>query len=96
MMRESDGTFTTAIGDADSAACALQYVFLVDDPSVVSTRVESLVSEFDRELRDIHSDSGSLTAAQAYARISAVIAQFEDLKNGLDDRTDEQRPAPGG
>jgi hypothetical protein len=68
---------------------AAQYVITVEDPDAVPPRVEELVRALDAEMRAIHAESHGLTAGQANARISAVVAQFHDLAQSLIDESSE-------
>ena len=70
-------------------ARAAQYVITVEDPDAVPPRVEELVQALDAELRAVHAESHHLTAGQANARISAVVAQFHDLAQSLIDQSSE-------
>ena len=65
-------------------ARAIQYVYAVDDPDMVPDNVGRLVREMERELRDVSRDR-RITPAQADARVSAVIAQFQDLNTVIRD-----------
>jgi hypothetical protein len=63
-------------------ANAIQYVVQVDDPSQVPDNVRNLVNQMQTELNAAAHTNGE-TAASAQARIDAVIAQFNDLGQGL-------------
>jgi len=67
-----------------TVARALQYVYAVDDPDQIPDNVNRLTHDMEKELRDIERDR-NVTPADASARISAVIAQFQDLNASLQD-----------
>jgi putative peptide zinc metalloprotease protein len=67
-----------------TVARALQYVFVVDDPDAVPDNIRRLMREMERELRGIGGEP-DITAEQANARVSAVVADFQDLAEGLQD-----------
>lgn len=69
-------------------ARALQYVFTVDDFSDRPDKSRRLIRDMERELRDIGRDK-RITAEEANARVNAVIAQFQDLADGLRDQAEE-------
>ena len=82
-------------------ARAIQYVYAVEDPDQVPDNVGRLVQEMERELRDVGRDR-RITPAEADARVSAVIAQFQDLNTVIrdelvqtqDETTPGATPAP--
>jgi putative peptide zinc metalloprotease protein len=71
-----------------TVARALQYAFVVDDPSIVPDNVNRLMNDMERELRAIGRDR-DISANDANARVNAVIAQFQDLAAGLQDQIDQ-------
>jgi hypothetical protein len=71
-----------------SVARALQYAFVVDDPSVVPDNIDRLMREMEREIRAIGQERG-ISANEANARIDAVIDQFKELGDGLRDQLDQ-------
>jgi putative peptide zinc metalloprotease protein len=71
-----------------TVARALQYVFVVDDPSVVPDNIDRLMRDMERELQSIQHERG-ITADEANARVDAVIDRFQDLASGLQDQLDE-------
>lgn len=73
-----------------TVARASQYVYTVDDPRQTPPEVTALIRRMDRELRSI-SSSHSITLEQAGARINAVINEFRQLGDRLDDERDEDR-----
>jgi putative peptide zinc metalloprotease protein len=79
-----------------TVARALQYVFVVDDPSIVPDNVDRLMRDMEKEIRDIGHTRG-ISATEANARVDAVIDRFQDLASGLQDQVDEtdQPTTPG-
>lgn len=77
-------------------ARAIQYVYAVDDPDQMPDNVGRLVRDMERELRDISRDR-RITPAEADARVSAVIAQFQELNAYLRDELvqTEEVTSPG-
>jgi putative peptide zinc metalloprotease protein len=75
-----------------TVARALQYAFVVDDPSIVPDNVDRLMRDMEREIQSIGRER-NITANEANARIDAVVAQFQDLAGGLQDQV-EQTIAP--
>jgi hypothetical protein len=71
-----------------TVARALQYVYTVDDPHDVPANVRRLLSEMEREIRDVGRDR-DIGAGDANARINGVIAQFTDLATSLNDQADQ-------
>jgi putative peptide zinc metalloprotease protein len=71
-----------------TVARALQYAFVVDDPSIVPDNVNRLMNEMEREIRAIGREP-NITANEANARIDAVVTQFQDLAAGLQDQIDQ-------
>jgi putative peptide zinc metalloprotease protein len=71
-----------------TVARAIQYVYTVDDPHQVPDNVKALLKEMEQELKAIEKDQ-NVGAAEANARINAVIAQFQDLAESLVDQQDE-------
>jgi hypothetical protein len=68
-----------------TVARALQYAFVVDDPSIVPENIERLMREMEREIRAIGQER-DISANAANARIDAVIDQFKELGDGLRDQ----------
>jgi hypothetical protein len=77
-----------------TVARALQYVIQVDDPTQVPPEVTQLIQAMNRELTAIQADP-TLSLDQAEARINAVLAQFVDLAQSLNDQRDAQADAAG-
>ena len=77
-------------------ARAIQYVYAVDDPDQVPDNVNRLVRGMEWELRDIQRDR-HITPAQADTRVSAVIAQFQELNANIRDELvqTEEVTSPG-
>lgn len=73
-----------------TVARASQYVYTVDDPRQTPPEVTALIRRMDRELRSISSSRG-ITLEQAEARINAVINEFRQLGDRLNDERDEDR-----
>lgn len=71
-----------------TVARALQYVLPVDDPTQVPPDVSRLIRELDRELKAIQTDR-NLQLVEAENRISAVVAQFQQLAQSLNEQRDE-------
>lgn len=67
-----------------TVARAFQYTLSVDDPTNVPRDVRALVVAMNQELRTLGSDP-ELTLDAAEARIDAVIGQFVELAESLDD-----------
>jgi hypothetical protein len=78
-----------------TVARALQYAFVVDDPSIVPENIERLMREMEREIRAIGQER-DISANEANARIDGVVAQFQELGDGLRDQlvqaTEETTP----
>jgi len=64
-----------------TVARAIQYVYSVDDPTVVPQEVRELIRAMDQELHAIHSQQVSLPEAEA--RIDGVINRFTTLASSL-------------
>lgn len=79
-----------------TVARALQYVYAVEDPDRVPDNVGHLLHVMEEELRAIGRDP-TVTPAQANARVSAVIAQFQELNTALQDELveTEEVTSPG-
>lgn len=71
-----------------TVARALQYTFTVDDPTNVPNEVRQLIQAMEHELRKIDNEHG-VTIQEAEERVNAVIAQFRELAESLDDERDE-------
>jgi hypothetical protein len=70
-------------------AVAYQYVHQVDNPREVPENVRRLVNDMNREIRAISSSDRTITVAEAAQRLDAVIAQFNELNQGLQTQKDE-------
>jgi hypothetical protein len=68
-----------------TSARAVQYVFQVDDPEAIPERDNELIHRMNDELQAIRQTQG-ITPQQANSRIDAVIAEFSDLANSLNDQ----------
>ena len=71
-----------------TVARALQYVFVVDDPSIVPDNIERLMRDMESEIRAIGRER-DISANQANARIDAVVVRFQELGSGLQDQLDQ-------
>jgi hypothetical protein len=71
-----------------TVARAMQYAYVVDDPSAVPDNVRRLLRDMEAEIREIGRQP-DITANEANARISAVIAQFQELNANLRDELAE-------
>ena len=67
-----------------TVARALQYAYVVEDPSEVPDNVRRLLRDMEAEIREIGRQP-DITANEANARISAVIAEFQELNASLQD-----------
>lgn len=70
-------------------AFAVQYVYASEDPKAVPAELEALAKALDAEMRAIHADSSGLTLAQAYARMRAVMTEFNALSAQVKEAVDE-------
>lgn len=79
-----------------TVARALQYAYVVEDPQQVPENVRRLLHEMERELREIGQTRG-ITPGEANARVSAVIAQFQELNVNLRDELaqSDETTSPG-
>jgi hypothetical protein len=70
-----------------TVAQALQYIYTVDDPNDVPRNVRDLLSDMEKEIRDVgrHRNIG---AGEADIRINAVIDRFKELAVSLNDQAD--------
>lgn len=68
-----------------TVARALQYTFTVDDVTAVPRDVDALIREMEAELRAVARDR-NMTLSRAIQRINAVLADFSELAESLDDR----------
>jgi hypothetical protein len=67
-----------------TVAHAVQYLYIVDDPTDVSADVRRAIADLDRALVEIDSDP-TITLAEAEARIDVVIAEFGALARTVGD-----------
>lgn len=74
-------------------AVAYQYVHQVDNPREVPENVRRLVNDMNREIRAISAEDRRITVAEAAQRLDAVIAQFNELNQGLQTQRDEATEA---
>jgi hypothetical protein len=78
-----------------TVADAYQYVVPVDDPTQVPDNVRDLINQMQQQLNASAHDKDE-TAADAEAKINAIIAQFNDLGQSLyqqhDQTTDNDTP----
>jgi len=79
-----------------TVARALQYVYTVDDPNEVPDNLRRLLRDMEKELKDIAKDK-SIGAAEANARIKAVVDGFQELAASLNDRLEQatETTSPG-
>ena len=71
-----------------TVARAIQYVYTVEDPSLVPDNLRRLMHDMEKELKDIARDK-SIGAAEANNRIKVVVDSFRELGDSLNDRLDE-------
>jgi putative peptide zinc metalloprotease protein len=74
-----------------TVARSIQYVYPVDDPTQVPPEIDQLIRAMDKELKELHSQSHSLTVAEAVARINVVLAEFTDLAAYVYDQQVEEQ-----
>jgi hypothetical protein len=71
-----------------TVARAVQYVLPVPDPNDPPENVKRLVKRIDEELTGIERDQASLKVDQAESRIDAVIGEFTELGDRLNQQRD--------
>lgn len=76
---------------------AVQYVYQVDDPSQIPDNVRDLVNQMQDQLNAAAKDKDA-TVAQTEARVDAVIAQFNELAQSLNNQRNQSTDddTPGG
>lgn len=78
-----------------TVAQAYQMTFSVDDPTTVPQEANDLIKAFEDELKAIK-QTKDITAAEAHARVAAIIAEFRmfatGLKEQMTDTADETTP----
>ena len=72
-----------------TVARALQYTYTVEDPTETPREVEELIRQMEHTLRKIDNQRG-ISLRDAEAQVNAVIAQFRELAETLDDKRDEE------
>src|SRR3954470_11829086 len=79
-----------------TVARSLQYVFVVDDPSIVPDNIDRLMRDMEQEIRAIGRER-NISASDANARVDAVVDRFQDHASGLQDQLDtsDQLTPPG-
>lgn len=77
-----------------TVARAIQYVYQVDDPTQVPPEVAAILREMDRELVAVGADP-RIGLIEAESRISAIIAQFQQVAGSLNDRRTEMTQPTG-
>ena len=70
-------------------ARAVQFVIPVEDPSAMPDDVREAARQLDAELRVLHSEQNFITASQANARISGVVARFTTLASSVYEAQEE-------
>ena len=74
----------------NTVARALQYVIPTANPDELPPSVQRLSRQVSREIRSIQSTPG-ITPAEGDARVNAVIGQFQNLAQNLNDKHSETR-----